>query len=122
MTPSPDSLALLLLCSQLGLEPDSAKARCPAGAMKLSIMPDGSAYPCYLLFGRPEFRLGNILTDGLNPLLENPILAFFRTFEGNKCLNSECGLHSSCRGGCPAVSLLVSGHIDTPDPRCRILA
>ena len=26
MTPSPDSLALLLLCSQLGLEPDSAKA------------------------------------------------------------------------------------------------
>jgi radical SAM protein with 4Fe4S-binding SPASM domain len=100
---------------------DSGAVRCPAGTAKLSIMPDGSVYPCYLLFGRPEFRLGNILTDGLNPLLENPILAFFRTFEGNKCPGTSCGFHTHCKGGCPAISLLLRGDLAAPDPRCQFL-
>jgi radical SAM protein with 4Fe4S-binding SPASM domain len=104
-----------------GDRPDPAAVRCPAGTAKLSIMPDGSAYPCYLLSGRPEFRLGNILTDGLNPLLENPILAFFRTFEGNKCPSTSCGLHRHCKGGCPAISLRISGDIKAPDPRCEFM-
>jgi radical SAM protein with 4Fe4S-binding SPASM domain len=95
--------------------------RCPAGTEKLSIMPDGSVYPCYLLFGRPEFRLGNILTDGLKHLLENPILTPFKTFEGNKCPGTSCALHRHCRGGCPAISLLLRGNLAAPDPRCEFM-
>lgn len=94
--------------------------RCPAGTTKLSVMPDGSAYPCYLLFGRPEFKLGNILLDHPDRILKNPAMAYFRNFKKNNCPNSECELFSRCHGGCPAVSLMVHGYLDAPDPRCHI--
>lgn len=92
--------------------------RCPAGTTKLSVMADGSAYPCYLLFRRPEFKLGNILLDDMNQILKNPVLAFFRRFKKNNCLNSACEHFSLCRGGCPAVSLMVCGDLNAADPRC----
>jgi radical SAM protein with 4Fe4S-binding SPASM domain len=95
------------------------RVRCPAGTTKLSVMPDGSAYPCYLLFRRPEFKLGNILIDNLDQILKNPVLAFFREFKKNECLNSACEHFSRCRGGCPAVSLMLSNDLHAPDPRCR---
>ncbi|HWR97127.1 MAG TPA: SPASM domain-containing protein, partial [Candidatus Methanoperedens sp.] len=92
--------------------------RCPAGTTKISALPDGSVYPCYLLFSRPEFRLGNLLVDSLERILAHPRLAFFRTFTGNACPRGECAHHAACRGGCPAVGLLVAGDLTAPDPRC----
>jgi radical SAM protein with 4Fe4S-binding SPASM domain len=100
--------------------PELAGARCPAGTTKLAIMPDGSAYPCYLLFRNPEFRLGNILSDAFEFILENPLLDYFRAFHGNPCADASCEYHGECHGGCPAVSLLVTGDITAPDPRCRM--
>lgn len=97
---------------------DPAPVRCPAGTTKISVLPDGSAYPCYLLFGRHEFRLGNLLEDPLEEILGHPRLEFFRTFSGNPCPRKECAHRAGCRGGCPAVSLLVAGDIAAPDPRC----
>lgn len=98
-------------------EPVSA-TRCPAGSAKLSVLPDGSVYPCYLLFGLREFRLGNIFEDAFCSIWENPALDFFRNFEGNNCPRRECAFFRKCRGGCPAVSLSVTARIDAPDPRC----
>ncbi|HYA31392.1 MAG TPA: radical SAM/SPASM domain-containing protein [Thermodesulfovibrionales bacterium] len=98
-------------------EPVSAM-RCPAGSTKLSVLPDGAVYPCYLMFGRGEFRLGNIFEDALCAIWENPVLDFFRKFGGNNCSRRECAFFRKCRGGCPAVSLSVMGHLDVPDPRC----
>jgi len=92
--------------------------RCPAGSRKLSVLPDGSVYPCYLLFRHGEFRLGNIFEDALRSIWENRALDFFRKFEGNNCPRRECAFFRKCRGGCPAVSLSVTGHLDAPDPRC----
>jgi radical SAM protein with 4Fe4S-binding SPASM domain len=92
--------------------------RCPAGTTKLAVLPDGSAFPCYLLFSRPEFRLGNLLTDDFATIWEHPRLAHFRTFRGNACPRSDCACHAACHGGCPAVSLLVAGDLAAPDPRC----
>ena len=92
--------------------------RCPAGTTKLSVLPDGSVYPCYLLFSRPEYRLGNLLTDTFVAIWASPRLAFFRKAAGNACPQRECAFHAECHGGCPAVSLLVAGAIDAPDPRC----
>jgi len=94
--------------------------RCPAGTSKLSIMPDGSVYPCYLLARHAEFRIGNILADDLDAMLKHPALVFFRTFRGNRCGRRECHLHADCHGGCPAVSLLLCGSLDLPDPRCSV--
>ena len=92
--------------------------RCPAGTAKLTIMPDGSVYPCYLFARYDDFVLGNILYHDFNRIWKNPILDFFRNFEKNTCVNTNCELFSSCHGGCPAVSLLIYGSINAPDPRC----
>jgi radical SAM protein with 4Fe4S-binding SPASM domain len=107
-------------CGFLPLHDDPAhgRTRCSAGTTKLSILPDGSVYPCYLFFRDRRFLLGNIFTDGFDTIWESPVLGFFRTFEGNACPHGECPLHASCRGGCPAVSLLMCGDIQAPDARC----
>jgi radical SAM protein with 4Fe4S-binding SPASM domain len=111
-----------VFCS--GFIPDAAaypvleSVRCPAGTTKLSVLPDGSVYPCYLLFRNPEFRLGNLLIDDFDALWESPKLSFFRRYEGNACTRTGCELFSRCHGGCPAVSLLLCGDLRAPDPRC----
>jgi len=92
--------------------------RCPAGTTKLAVMPDGSVYPCYLLFRNDEFRLGNILFDDFYKIWKNPVLDFFRNFEKNCCFNTGCELFTTCHGGCPAISFLIFGSLNAPDPRC----
>ncbi|MFA5354247.1 MAG: radical SAM/SPASM domain-containing protein [Thermodesulfovibrionales bacterium] len=92
--------------------------RCPAGVTKLSVMPDGSAYPCYLLARHGEFCLGNMLQDDFERIWRNPVLRFFREFRGNECPSKSCGIYSYCHGGCPAISLIIHGNIKAPDPRC----
>ncbi|MGQ9571306.1 MAG: SPASM domain-containing protein [Thermodesulfovibrionales bacterium] len=92
--------------------------RCPAGTTKLSVMPDGSVYPCYLFFRNKEFKLGNIFIDDFKKIWQNPILDFFRRFEKNNCVNTKCNLFSVCHGGCPAVSFMISKNLNAPDPRC----
>lgn len=111
-----------VFCS--GFIPDSEKfpvlerVRCPAGTTKMSILPDGSVYPCYLFFRHEEFRLGNLLFDDIQQIWNSPILDIFRSFKKNNCVNQKCQLHNECHGGCPAVSLLVHGDVSAPDPRC----
>jgi radical SAM protein with 4Fe4S-binding SPASM domain len=102
----------------IGNYPILESTRCPAGTTKLSIMPDGSVYPCYLFFQCPEFRLGNILSDRFEEIKNNARLNFFRRFNKNTCPDDSCDLSSRCHGGCPAVSLMVSGDLNAPDPRC----
>ena len=95
------------------------QVRCPAGTTKLSVLPDGTAYPCYLLFRNRDFVLGNLLVDDFDTIWNNPILDIFRQFKGNPCRETHCDLRSACHGGCPALSLLISNDITAPDPRCR---
>lgn len=103
----------------LATSPELAGVRCPAGTTKLSVMPDGSVYPCYLFFRHPEFRLGNIFSDPFKSIAGHPALDFFRSFQGNPCMDRSCAYQGECHGGCPAVSLLLSGDVSAPDPRCR---
>ncbi len=98
--------------------PELSNVRCPAGTMKLGVMPDGAVYPCNLFFGRPEFRLGDILSDPFDAIWKNPLLGFFRRFTGNTCPRNSCLLHDTCHGGCPAHSLIHSGSLSAPEPRC----
>jgi radical SAM protein with 4Fe4S-binding SPASM domain len=98
--------------------PELGTARCPAGATKLGVMPDGSVYPCNLFFGKKEFILGNILSDPFDTIWHHPALDFFRVYSGNKCPQKDCELHARCHGGCPAQALVISGDLAAPDPRC----
>jgi radical SAM protein with 4Fe4S-binding SPASM domain len=99
--------------------PVLSSVRCPAGTTKLGVLPDGSVYPCNLFFGRPEFCLGNILTDPFETIWCNPALDFFRIFAGNTCPQISCPIHATCHGGCPAHSLIHSGSLSAPEPRCK---
>ncbi len=111
-----------VFCS--GFIPDKKKypllenVRCPAGTTKLSILPDGTAYPCYLFFGYKNFRLGNILNDRFDDIWGNPLLDFFRSYDKNNCCVTDCELFSECHGGCPAVSYSICNDLSAPDPRC----
>jgi radical SAM protein with 4Fe4S-binding SPASM domain len=98
--------------------PEVANVRCPAGTTKLSVMPDGTVYPCYLLARDQRYVIGNLLEDSFSDMWNNPILDHFRSFSGNTCENELCYLFPRCRGGCPAVSLMVHGNLMAPDPRC----
>ncbi|MDH4164688.1 MAG: SPASM domain-containing protein [Nitrospirota bacterium] len=98
--------------------PELIRARCPAGTTKLAVLPDGSVYPCNLLFGREEYRLGNFLTDPFEEIWQHPLLTWFRAFMGNKCPRTDCELFRSCHGGCPAHSIAHYGKRSAPEPRC----
>lgn len=92
--------------------------RCAGGVRKLSVMPDGSVYPCNLLQHAPEFMLGNLFTEPFSALWESPLLGFFRNFSGNKCINTDCSNHFSCTGGCPAHALVHGYDMQDMDIRC----
>ncbi|MCX7913324.1 MAG: SPASM domain-containing protein [Thermodesulfovibrionales bacterium] len=95
------------------------RVRCPAGTSKLSVMPDGSVYPCYLFFRHSEFKLGNLFEDIFEKIWRSPILDFFRNFNGNSCSLMTCKFHKNCHGGCPAISLLIYNDLKRGDPRCK---
>lgn len=111
-----------VFCS--GFLPDSSHypelefVRCPAGTTKLSLLPNGDMYPCYLFFRFPEFRLGNILVDDFDAIWQNPILNNFRSFNKNNCPRTSCSLFQDCHGGCPAISYIFYKRLTAPDPRC----
>jgi radical SAM protein with 4Fe4S-binding SPASM domain len=98
--------------------PELERVRCPAGTTKLSLLPNGDMYPCYLFFQFTEFRLGNILVDEFNAIWHHPMLNYFRTFEKNTCPKTSCSLFRSCHGGCPALSYIFFNTLEGPDPRC----
>jgi radical SAM protein with 4Fe4S-binding SPASM domain len=100
--------------------PELSTMRCSAGTTKLGVMPDGSVYPCNLLFGRGAFLLGNILTDSFDVIWNHRALDFFRTFARNDCPVKACTHHAICHGGCPAHSLIHFGDVSAPDPRCVV--
>jgi radical SAM protein with 4Fe4S-binding SPASM domain len=98
--------------------PSLRRVRCPAGTTKLGILPDGSVYPCNLLFGHPRFKLGNVLSDPFDAIWSHRALAFFRTAARPACPRSACPIHHQCHGGCPAQGLLLDGDPSAPEPRC----
>lgn len=93
--------------------------RCPAGLEKITLMPDGSVYPCYLLAGLKEYKLGNIFESALKQFLSSELLNIFRNFEGNICNNKICYFYNECKGGCIAHSIIHYGRNNKSDPRCR---
>lgn len=93
--------------------------RCAGGVRKLSIMPDGSVYPCNLFQHVPELELGNIFTDTFSEIWSSPKLDYFRLFGENSCRITACLHHASCTGGCPAHALFHGYLLHGTDIRCR---
>jgi len=87
---------------------------CPAGLTSLSIINDGTVYPCRRL----EIPIGNILKDGLFKIwYKSEVLWKLRNKHNltGKCKN--CENISSC-GGCRAIAYTVNKDYMAEDPQC----
>jgi radical SAM protein with 4Fe4S-binding SPASM domain len=82
---------------------------------------DGSAYPCVLLM-RDEYRLGNLITDGVEPVLAHPSLARVtdemveRRQRIGEC--AGCPFRNLCQAGCMGQALDHRGTTAEPDDFC----
>jgi radical SAM protein with 4Fe4S-binding SPASM domain len=105
-------------CFIRDLIPDGV--RCAGGVLKLSILPDGSVFPCNLFHGFEEFTLGNIFEEDFSVIWNNPILERFRRFTGNMCEREGCPHRTSCTGGCPAHGYYHYRETERKDIRCAL--
>ena len=89
-------------------------ALCSAGNNALTIMPDGTVYPCRRL----PIPIGNVLSDGIFAIwYDSDILWNLRNLENLKGKCHDCELLASCRG-CRAMAYACLGDYMTEDPQC----
>ncbi|GBE12270.1 antilisterial bacteriocin subtilosin biosynthesis protein AlbA [bacterium BMS3Abin13] len=89
-------------------------ALCSAGNNALTIMPDGTIYPCRRL----PIPIGNVLTDGFFKIwYGSDVLWRLRNPKklGGKC--GDCSLLTQCRG-CRAMAYFTTGDYMAEDPQC----
>lgn len=115
-TDSPPVRILLYrpLFALIAPEDPTVGAMCSAGNNALTIMPDGTVYPCRRL----PIPIGNILTDGLFSIwYDSDVLWKIRNPEnlGGKC--HDCALLTQCRG-CRAMAYFTTGDFMAEDPQC----
>ena len=98
------------------LAPDNPDigALCSIGNNALTIMPDGTVYPCRRL----PISIGNILTDGIFPIwYDSDVLWQIRNPKNIKGKCSECEFLVNCRG-CRAMAYYCTGDYMAEDPQC----
>lgn len=89
-------------------------ALCSVGNNALTIMPDGTVYPCRRL----PIPIGNILTDGLFFIwYDSEVLWNIRNPENIKGKCYGCDYLANCRG-CRAMAYFCSGDYMAEDPQC----
>jgi len=91
---------------------------CPAGKRRLTILPDGQAVPCYSMIHK-ELLLGNVLTEGIEQVWNNPRLVEFRKMSPSDYTGpcSTCENKEFCYS-CRAIALNCSGSIYASDISC----
>lgn len=101
----------------LALLPESGRhdVACECGNTLGSVDADGNLNFCIYA---PELVVGNLLREELPTLWRDAaFLRSMRTRElAGKC--GRCPHRESCRGGCPAVTWNLLGHMQAPDPNC----
>lgn len=97
----------------------SFKTSCGAGKNMISIDASGDVYPCHIM-QNSEYRLGNILEDTLEDMLESPANQRFcdsTVEEISGC--KECEYKYFCGGGCKARSFYQFHSLNKSDMYCR---
>ncbi|TSA55717.1 MAG: radical SAM protein [Dehalococcoidia bacterium] len=93
---------------------ESIGALCSIGNNALTIMPDGTVYPCRRL----PIPIGNILTDGLFSIwYDSEVLWQIRNPDNIQGKCHDCDYLASCRG-CRAMAYFCSGNYLAEDPQC----
>ena len=89
-------------------------ALCSVGNNALTIMPDGTVYPCRRL----PISIGNIMKDGLFKIwYDSEFLWNIRNPKNIQGKCKTCDLLANCRG-CRAVAYFCVGDYLAEDPQC----
>lgn len=102
------------LFALLAPEDPTVGALCSAGNNALTIMPDGTVYPCRRL----PIPIGNVLEDGFYKIwYGSDLLWQLRDPKNLKGKCRDCSLLTQCRG-CRAAAYFLSGDHMAEDPQC----
>jgi len=97
------------------LEGGSAIYRCTAGESLITVMPDGTLYPCRRL----PIPAGNVYQTSLQQIYDSDaMLAVRAPREFHGC--EQCGFAPLCRGGLRCLAWAVHGRLDQADPGCPL--
>lgn len=91
--------------------------RCPAGAGLITVMPDGSLYPCRRL----PVDCGNIFERSMTDIYQNStVLETLRARREPPSECSGCAFENACRGGARCIAYAETGDMFAKDPGCWI--
>ncbi|MDH4216819.1 MAG: radical SAM protein [Gallionella sp.] len=96
------------------IESDERAYRCTAGDTLITVMPDGTLYPCRRL----PIAVGNVYQTSLAVLYQSALFKRLRdpAWVSTGCEN--CTYRSICRGGLRCLAHAMTGDLQNADPGC----
>ncbi len=84
---------------------------CGAGHEYMAVSPEGDLYPCHQFVGKEEYKIGNVLEEGLNK-------SIIKNFQSAHVLNKDkckpCWAKFFCSGGCHANAVGLNNDLYEP--------
>jgi len=90
---------------------------CAAGLGQISVVPNGDIYPCNMLLGFPEAKIGNIVEGKLNKFDNEWFIRFSAYKVPKKC--DLCELPPICDSACKALTYSVYKKVQPHKPFCE---
>ena len=93
---------------------------CGAGKNTLTVTPNGDIYPCQLLIGVEEFKMGNILDGTIEQEQRKNFYQPLHVLNRENC--RSCWARYFCGGGCVGENFITNGSLtQTTEQRCRMI-
>jgi radical SAM protein with 4Fe4S-binding SPASM domain len=100
------------------LEGGERAYRCTAGDTLITVMPDGTLYPCRRL----PIAVGNVYQTPLATLYQSPLFKRLRDPAWVSAGCESCTYQSICRGGLRCLAHAMTGDLQHADPGCWLAA
>jgi radical SAM protein with 4Fe4S-binding SPASM domain len=100
------------------IESDERAYRCTAGDTLVTVMPDGTLYPCRRL----PIAVGNVYQTPLATLYQSALFQRLRDPAWVSTGCEHCTYQSICRGGLRCLTYAVTGDLKHADPGCWLAA
>ncbi len=93
---------------------------CGGGRCFVAVSAHGDVFPCSEFIGFPEYKGGNLYTDGITDILgTKPFLEITTRKAEDFKPCSDCAIRHFCGAPCPAEIKMVSGTVNAPSPYCE---
>ena len=85
---------------------------CGCGNEYVAVTPEGDIYPCHQFVGQTEYRMGNVLQNGISEPALKDRFSHANIISKSGC--NECFARFYCSGGCNANNAAANGNILVP--------